>query len=204
VVGDGVNDVLDFQMSATHIITEATTWTAVDADGNSTANPIDDLRKYKSRIAKDSGRTANAVTMSSDAAEALPHNTNVKDRLNTRRIDRGMINPQARPDGVTYLGYLNDPGMDVYAYEEWYVDDSGTEQPMIPAGGLIVGPTTSRCGMLYGAIQDMDAIEGAMFDVPRYAKSWVEKDPSVRWLMMQAAPIPGFHEPDAFVFATVA
>lgn len=198
VKGDGIDDVVDFQMSAEHIITEATAWTT------SEANPIDDLRKYKSRIAKDSGRTANACVMSSEAAEAFLNNTNVKDRLNTRRIDLGQINPQELPDGVTYLGYLNDPGMDLYVYEEWYIGDNGDEAPMIPAGGLIVGPTNSRCSMLYGAIQDMEAIEGGMFDVARYPKSWVEKDPSVRWLMMQAAPLPGFHEPDAFVYAKVA
>ncbi|MBB3192052.1 major capsid protein [Halomonas cerina] len=204
VKGDGVDDVIDFQMSNDHLVTEATTWAETDGNGKSVADPIADLRKYKSRIAKASGRTANAVVMSSEAGEAFLTNTNTKDRLNTRRIDLGMIRPEQLPDGVTYLGYLNDPGMDLYAYEEWYVDDEGNEQPMIPAGGLIVGPTNSRCGMLYAAIQDMDAIEGAMFDVARYPKSWVTKDPSVRWLMMQAAPLPGFHEPDAFLFSTVA
>lgn len=198
VKGDGIDDVVDFQMSNDHLVTESTAWT----DG--AADPIADLRKYKSRIAKASGRTANACVMSAEAAEAFLTNANVKDRLNTRRIDLGQIRPEELPDGVTYLGYLNDPGMDLYAYEEWYVDDAGVEQPMVPAGGLIVGPTNSRCGMLYAAIQDMEAVEGAMFDVARYPKSWLENDPGVRWLMMQSAPLPGFHEPDAFLFATVA
>ncbi len=198
VVGDGVDDTIDYQMSASHQITETTLWTAAEGD------PIANLRKYKRRIAKDSGRTANAVVMSAEAADAFLDNAKVIEKLNTRRIDLGMIRPESLPDGVTYLGYLNDPGVDLYSYEEWYLDDAGNEQPMIPAGGLVMGPTTSRCGMLYGAIQDMEAIEGGMFDVARYPKSWIEKDPSVRWLMMQAAPLPGFHEPDAFVYAKVA
>src|SRR5699024_1006979 len=134
----------------------------------------------------------------------LMGNEKVRKQLDTRRIDLGIIVPQELPDGVTYVGYLRDPGLDLYVYDEWYVDDdTGDEAPMVPAKGVIVGPTTSRCSMLYGAIQDMEAIEGGVFDVSRYPKSWVEKDPSVRWLMMQAAPLPGFHEPDAFVFATV-
>lgn len=197
VVGDGVDDIIDYQMSATHQVTEATLWSAAGSD------PIADLRKYKRRIAKDSGRTANAVVMSAEAADAFLDSESVITKLNTRRIDLGMIRPEELPDGVTYLGYLNDPGLDLYSYEEWYLDPAGDEKPMIPAGGLVMGPTTSRCGMLYGAIQDMEAIEGGMFDVARYPKSWIEKDPSVRWLMMQAAPLPGFHEPDAFVYAKV-
>lgn len=197
VVGDGVNDIVDYQMDAEHLVTESVQWT------ETTSDPIADLRKYKRRSAKKSGRTANACVMSSEAADAFLDNESVMKKLNTRRIDLGMIRPEELPDGVTYLGYLNDPGMDLYAYEEWYLPDEGEEQPMIPAGGLIVGPTTSRCSMLYGAIQDMSALEGGLFDVARYPKSWLEDDPGVRWLMMQAAPLPGFHEPDAFVYAKV-
>lgn len=198
VVGDGINDIVDYQMDDDHLITEAVQWS------ESTSDPIADLRKYKRRIAKKTGRTANACVMSSEAADAFLDNESVIKKLNTRRIDLGMIRPEELPDGVTYLGYLNDPGMDLYAYEEWYQPDDGEEAPMIPAGGLIVGPTSSRCGMLYGAIQDMKAMEGGLFDVARYPKSWLEDDPGVRWLMMQAAPLPGFHEPDAFVYANVA
>lgn len=203
VIGDGVNDIIDYQMSATHIIAESTPWT------DSGADPIADLRKYKRRASRDSGRTANACVMSAEAADAFLDSEEVQKKLNTRRVDLGMIRPDQLPDGVTYLGYLNDPGLDLYSYDEWFTPDdeedgSGLQdEPMIPAGGLIVGPTTSRCSMLYGAIEDMEAIEGAMFDVDRYPKSWTEKDPGVRWLMMQSAPLPGFHEPDAFVYSKV-
>ncbi|MDN3561714.1 major capsid protein [Vreelandella neptunia] len=198
VVGEGIDDVVDFQMDDSHIITEGTAWT--DPAGT----PIANLRKYKRLIAKDSGRTGSTAVLSVEAADALIDSEDTQKKMDTRRIDLGMIQPDQLPDGVTYLGYLRDPGMDLFVYEEWYIDAAGDEQPMIPAGGVIVGPTSSRCTMLYGAIQDMEAIEGGMFDVSRYPKSWVTKDPSVRWLMMQAAPLPGFHEPDAFVFATVA
>ncbi len=201
VKGEGVDDIVDFQMDDEHLVTEAVSWT------EATSDPIADLKKYKSRIAKKSGRTANACVMSSEAADAFMENDTVIKKLNTRRVDLGMIRPEELPDGVTYLGYLNDPGMDLYAYEEWYQPsavEGGEEAPMIPAGGLIVGPTSSRCGMLYGAIQDMSAIEGGMFDVARYPKSWIGDDEGVRWLMMQSAPLPGFHEPDAFVYAKVA
>lgn len=203
IIGDGINDLIDYQMDAENLVTESTLWTAEGAD------PIADLRKYKRRATKKSGRTANACVMSEEAADAFLDNAKVREKLNTRRVDLGMIRPEQLPDGVTYLGYLNDPGLDLYAYDEWFTpdgeeDDSGLEdEPMIPVGGLIVGPTTSRNSMLYGAIQDVEAIEGGLFDVDRYPKSWTEKDPGVRWLMMQSAPIPGFHEPDAFVYAKV-
>lgn len=206
IIGEGVSDLIDYQMDADNLVTEATLWTATGAD------PIADLRKYKRRATKKSGRTANACVMSVEAADAFLDSEEVQKKLNTRRVDLGMIKPEQLPDGVSYLGYLNDPGLDLYTYEEWFTpdraadsndDDGLNDEPMIPAGGLIVGPTTSRNSMLYGAIKDVEAIEGGLFDVDRYPKSWIDKDAGVRWLSMQAAPIPGFHEPDAFVFAKV-
>lgn len=200
VKGDGVDDTVDYRMDAAHKITLAAAqqWTAEESD------PIADLRKWKRQIAKDSGRTANAVVLSSEAADAFLANKTVNERLNSRRIDLGAIRPEELPDGVTYIGYLNDPGLDIYTYEEWFIDpETKVEAPMVPAGSLIMGPTASRNVMLYGAIQDMDAIEGGVFDVQRYPKTWVEKDPSVRWLLLQSAPLPGLHEPDAFITAKV-
>ncbi|MDP2444166.1 major capsid protein, partial [Pseudomonas sp.] len=83
------------------------------------------------------------------------------------------------------------------------LDAAGDEQPMIPAGGLILGSTNTRNAMLYGAIQDLDAIESGLVEASRFPKSWVTPEPSVRWLKLQAAPLAGLLEPDAFIYAKV-
>ncbi|RMS39563.1 Major capsid protein E [Pseudomonas amygdali pv. photiniae] len=115
----------------------------------------------------------------------------------------GLIKPEELPDGVTYLGYLNDPGVDLYGYDEWYLDDEGDEQPMIPAGGLILGATSTRNAMLYGAIQDLEAIESGLVEAARFPKSWTTQEPSARWLKLQSAALAGLLEPDAFIYAKV-
>lgn len=198
VVGEGVDDTIDFLMAADHKITLTTdVWTAASSD------PIANLRTWKRKIAKDSGRTANVAVLSGEATDAFQSNDMVMKQLNTRRVDLGLIVPQELPDGVTYLGYLNDPGIDLYAYDEWYLDENGDEQPMIAAGGLILGASNSRNAMLYGAIQDLEAIESGMVEAARFPKSWVTKEPSARWLKLQSAPLAGLLEPDAFIFADV-
>lgn len=199
VLGEGVDDTIDFLMSASHKITLSTgKWDAAGSD------PIGNLRQWKrGLIAKDSGRTANVAVLSGEAVDAFQANDLVMKQLNTRRVELGLIKPEELPDGVTYLGYLNDPGIDLYSYDEWYLDAADTEQPMIPAGGLILGATNTRNAMLYGAIQDLEAIESGLVEASRFPKSWVTKEPSARWLKLQAAPLAGFLEPDAFVYAKV-
>lgn len=198
VVGDGVDDTIDFLMPADHKITLST-----DKWGTSSGDPLGNLRAWKRKIAKDSGRTANTAVLSGEALDAFYNSQKMLDQLNSRRVDMGLIVPTELPDGVTYIGYLNDPGIDVYAYDEWYVDGAGVEQPMIPAGGLILGATNTRNAMLYGAIQDLDAIESGLVQASRFPKSWVTPEPSARWLKVISAPLAGLLEPDAFAYAKV-
>lgn len=198
VVGEGVDDTIDFLMEDSHRITLATgRWNASDSD------PIANLRQWKRRIAKNSGRTGNVAVLSGEAQDAFQSNDAVLKQLNSRRVDMGLIKPELLPDGVTYLGYLNDPGIDLYVYDEWYLDDEGDEQQMVPAGGLILGATSTRNAMLYGAIQDIDAIESGLVEAVRFPKSWVTPDPSARWLKLQSAALAGMLEPNAFLYAKV-
>ncbi|MBN4176219.1 hypothetical protein GSU75_03468 [Pseudomonas savastanoi pv. phaseolicola] len=198
VLGDGVDDTIDFLMANDHKITLATgQW------GTEKSDPIGNLRAWKRKIAKHSGRTANTAALSGEALDAFQSNLTVIKQLNTRRVDMGLIKPEELPDGVTYLGYLNDPGVDLYGYDEWYLDDEGDEQPMIPAGGLILGATSTRNAMLYGAIQDLEAIESGLVEAARFPKSWTTQEPSARWLKLQSAALAGLLEPDAFIYAKV-
>lgn len=200
VIGEGVDDTIDFLMEDSHKVTLASgRWNTTDSD------PIANLRQWRRLIAKDSGRSANVAVLSAEAQDAFQSNDAVLKQLNTRRVDLGLIRPEELPDGVTYLGYLNDPGIDLYSYDEWYLadGDEGEEQPMVPAGGLILGSTSTRNAMLYGAIQDLEAIESGLVEAARFPKSWVTKEPSVRWLKVQSSPLAGLLEPNAFMYAKV-
>ena len=198
MIGEGVDDTIDFLMADEHKISLAS-----DRWGSTDSDPIGNLRRWKRQIAKNSGRSANTVVMSGEALDGFQSNATVMKQLNTRRVDMGLITPEELPDGVTYLGYLNDPGVDLYGYDEWYLDDEDDEQPMIPAGGLILGSTSTRNAMLYGAIQDLDAVESGLVEAARFPKSWVTQEPSARWLKLQSAALVGLLEPDAFIYAKV-
>lgn len=199
VLGDGVDDTIDFLMANDHKVQVA----AAERWNAATSDPIAQLRKWRRKIAQDSGRTANVGVMGGDALDAFLNNDSVLKKLNNRRVDMGIIKPEELPDGVTYLGYLNDPGLDLYGYDEWHLDEDDVAQPVVPAGGLILGATNTRNAMLYAAIQDLEAIESGLVEAARFPKSWVTQEPSVRWLKLQSAVLAGLLEPDAFLFAKV-
>lgn len=199
VKGDGVDMEVDFQLDPSHNITTLSKkWGATGAD------PIGNLRTWARLIAKDSGRRPTHVILSGSAQDAFMTDDAVHKLLNTRRVDMGMINPQNLPGGVVYLGFLNDPGIDIYAYNEWFVNpETDALDPMIADGKIIMGSNQAQNKRLYGAIQDVQAIETGMVEAARFPKTWEEQDPSARWLMLQSAPLPALLEPDAFLTAKV-
>jgi len=193
---------VDFQMDSNHKVT----LTGTDLWSDAGSDPLGDLATWARKCRQDSGLSPTDVLMGSDAAEAFIKNTAVDKELNNRRIDTGMIVPENLPNGVAYLGRIDRPGVsvDLWTYDEWFVDEeTGLEGSAIPANKVVMGSRRAQNSKLWGAIQDMDAFDSGLVAANRFPKSWVTKDPSVRWLMVQSAPLMALNQPDAFVIATV-
>jgi Phage major capsid protein E len=111
------------------------------------------------------------------------------DRSSASRFE---IGPQLG-DKVQYIGKFG--AFDIFTYQDTYLDDAGTPQLMMPLGTVIGGNASSiegtRC---YGMIQDeKSGLKAERF----FAKSWLEEDPAVRYLLSQSAPLPVPYRPNA-------
>ena len=111
--------------------------------------------------------------------------------LNTKieGLDGGFqagITAYAGLEGVDYKGKIGN--VRFWAYEEFYEDESGDDQPLIPQGELIIIGTRDYAGVrLHGAILD----EAAAFQsLEMFPDSWVEKNPRARMIRTTSAPLP--------------
>ena len=196
VVGDGVNYRIDLGMSPSHKIAVATPWS-----DTTNSKPVDDIADAVRLISKDSGKSADRLVANSGTIEKLLGTAQAQNRLDNRRLNLGQIDPQ-QFDGATYYGDMFVAGkrLEIWSYDDWYVDDNGNEQPMIPDDKVIVAASTADARRHYGAIRDKKAGFAAL---PRFPKTWEEEDPAMDWLMVQSAPLPAFHEIDALVVLSV-
>jgi hypothetical protein len=197
VVGEGVDDEIDFSMAANHLVTLSggSLWSAT-----STATPIENLEDWAERILQDSGLTVDTIIMGKNAARYFINNADVQKKLDFLKMQMVTVAPQKIKLGARYIGSV-DSVADIFVYHDWYYDEiSGTEKPMLNPNKVLLGSTQARCTRHYGAIQDL-AATGA---VPRFPTSWESKDPSGRFVMLQSAPLPAPHQIDGFVCATVA
>lgn len=191
-------DKISFGLDNTHKITLTTTarWS------ETTADPMKDLRTWQRLLQQDSGVNPDTVIFGSTAYDSFIARLSAAGKqgaISDVKIALGQIDPQQMGNGVVYVGYLKELGLDMWLYNEWYLDANGTEQPMVPAKKVWMGSTRARFDRLYGAILDLKA----MYAVARFPKSWETEDPSARWLMMQAAPLLAPHQVDSYLYATV-
>jgi len=86
-------------------------------------------------------------------------------------------------------------------YSAWYIDPADSvEKPILPTGTVILASPAIEGVRAYGAIRDEQA---GLQAAPYFVKSWTEEDPSVRFIMMQSAPLVVPYRPNASFKAKV-
>lgn len=205
IIGEGLNEVIDFGFTNTEVISAATKkWS------NAGSDPIGDLKRWHKQVQKTGFTNCNACVMADDVATAFVGHEKVQKVLDVRNYNLAAIQPRQLPNGVTYVGTIHELGMDVYTYNEWYLDDwtnpeTPEEKPLVPDGMLAMLSTNANYSMYYGAITLIDegtkefkTVEGKY--VP---DTWVKRKPARRFLQLQSAPLSVPHDVDSWFTAKV-
>ena len=205
IIGEVLNEVIDFGFTNTEVISAATKkWS------NAGSDPIGDLKRWHKQVQKTGFTNCNACVMADDVATVFVGHEKVQKVLDVRNYNLAVIQPRQLPNGVTYVGTIHELGMDIYTYNEWYLDDwtdpeTPEEKPLVPNGMLAMLSTNANYSMYYGAITLIDegtkefkTVEGKY--VP---DTWVKRKPARRFLQLQSAPLSVPHDVDSWFTAKV-
>ena len=207
VVGKGVADVIDFGFTNKIDISK-------DAKqkwkGGSAQSKYDNLVEWHERVQKEGFTNCNVCIMASDVAAEFIKDESIQKMLDVKNYALAVIRPEKKENNVTYIGTIHELGLDIYKYNEWYLDNwtnpaKPVQLPMVPSGTLLLASTNARYSRLYGAINRLDqktekweTVEGTL--VP---DTFIKKRPDRRFLSLQSAPIPVPHEVDSWLVAKV-
>lgn len=204
IIGDGINEIIDFSFTNKETITTATKkWSSDSSD------PIADLKRWRKEVQKNGFVNCNVCIMADDVATAFTNHPKVQKLLDTKGYDLAVIKPRELPNGATYIGTLHAEGLDIYTYNEWYLDDwtdaeNSEQKPLVPSGTLAMLSTAASYSMYYGAVtilgkdDNFNTVEGS-----RVPDSWVERNPARRFLQISSCPLPVPHEVDSWYVAKV-
>lgn len=207
IIGEALNEEIDFNFTNKESLAAAKKWSAATAD------PIADLERWRKRVQMTGFVNCNICIMSDDVATAFINHEKVKAVLDIKAYDLATIKPRELPNGVTYIGTIARLGLDIYTYNEWYLDDwsnpSAPEQkPLVPEKTLALLSTSAAYSMYYGAVTLLDGRGGAAenfitVEGSRVPDSWTERRPARRFLQLNSNPLPVPHEVDSWFVAEV-
>ena len=207
IIGEGLNEVIDFKFTNREEITTATKkWT------NAASDPIADLKRWHKKVQQTGFTNCDMCIMSDDVAAAFIKHEKVKDLLDVKNYHLAVIQPRQLPNGVTYIGTIHELGLDIYTYNEWYLDDwtdpdpkKAKEKPLVPEGELVLISSNANYSMYYGAITliDENTKEFRTVEGKYVPDTWVKRKPARRFLQLSSAPLSVPHDVDSWFVAKV-
>lgn len=189
ITGEGYPTVVvDYGRDATLTVAKTGTgkWTQANITAG-TASPSNDVAAWAQQMLKKSGAAPTDIVFSTSAFNAFKLDPALQGAIIYPKMsDSGnSINAAAQIQlGAQYQGKWGQ--YDLWVYNDWYVDDNNVEQPMIPDGSLVMTGGQLQGTRAFGQIMDPEHNYEAL---PYAPKTWVEKDPAQRMLMMQSSPI---------------
>ncbi len=188
--------VVDFQRDAalTVALTTGTKW------GEAGVSPFKNVESWSLLVHQKSGVYPTDVVMDVDAWQLYRDDVVLNKLLDVRRLsDIEQLRYGAIIEaGGVYQGRVGT--QNIWLYNNSYIDNDGNSQFFLPSGSVILGSAGIEGVQHHGAIQD---IEAGLQPMESFTKSWVEKDPSVRVLLMQSAPLVVPYRPNASFYALV-
>ena len=183
IKGDGFDSVVDFGRKAENTIALAGTdkWTDAGSDKGR------QLEDWDEQLRDVSGGNTDMVVMDKKAWQLLRADEKLFKLLDVRRGFEGVnlnLAPMKDVEGLSFKGYYGD--FPIYVYQSSYTDPlTGQTVQVMPDNTVLMISRRIEGVRHYGAIMDVDVLRPQAYHV----KSWLQEDPSVRYLLMQSAPL---------------
>jgi hypothetical protein len=191
IAGDGFpTSVVDFgrDSSLTVALTGSMQWTPANVTASpQTATPALNIEDWQRRILKKSGAVVTDIIFTTFAWEGFIADPLLKGAIYYPRLGEAGnsidIGPRIQKGAVS-KGRWGQYAL--WIYNDWFVDDTNIEQPMLTDGSVILGGPDMMGTRAFATILDPAFNYASM---PFAPKTWVKEDPAQRYLMMQSSPI---------------
>lgn len=191
-----VEQTLDYNFTNKEVLAGAALWSA------STSTKLADLKRWRLEVIQKSGVAPTMVIFGQDAGDAFLDDPDVQDKLKQFNSNLITLNPVVKDPALTFIGRLNELGLDLYTYNDWYLDEDGNEYPMVPVDHLLMArPNMGE--VLYGAVTQLEAGQFITYEGTRIPKSWADDENDHRLLRISSRPVPKPEDVDGWFVAQV-
>lgn len=167
------------------------------------AKPITYLREKHRELVKNAGVAPNILLFGNDAYEGFINNAEVKEYFDKQHMLMGQIKPSLQTDNVVYIGTINEIGVELYLYNDWYIDETGVEHSFVPNDKMLLGRTDIG-HYEYAAVTQLESGGKYMtYEGARVPKFWADFANDAKMVRLTSRPVPVPSNVDAWFVASV-
>lgn len=181
---DGIEINVDFGFTNKEVLSEGVTW------DNANSNPIEDLKGWRRKVTKETGVAPNVCIMGSETTDVFLSNANVTKAMNIWNLKNVVIEPRVVNPALTFLGRIAELDLDIYSYDEWFINDEGKEESIVPYGHVLLANNAGIGSIEFGSVTQIEGESYQTYEAEIVPKRWVDDKDDVEMLRLTSRPIP--------------
>jgi hypothetical protein len=191
-----VEDVVDFGFTNKVALAGEAKW------DQATSKKYENLKEWRLSVIQKTGQAPNMVIMAQDVLALFLGDAVIQKKMDTRNMNFGEINPVVKDPALTYIGRLTELGLELYTYDEWFIDDDDVEKSIIPSKTLIMAKKNIG-KFCYGAVTQMENDNFITYEGKRIPKQWADNQNEQKMIRISSRPVPQPFDIDSWYVAQV-
>ena len=181
---EGVDVQVDFGFTNIVVLGADEQWS------QATADPLPLLRSLRKKIIKNTGKAPDISIFSSDVIEDFVKNPAVVQAMNLLNMKNVVIEPRVVDPALTFYGRIAELDLDIYTYDEWFLNDDGDEESIIPPGTVLIGHSEGEGQIEYGLVTQVEDKKFRSYEAKLVPKVWVDEEDEVKKVRLTSRPLP--------------
>ena len=181
---EGIDVQIDFGFTNIYVLAAHEEWSLATVD------PLKTIRPIRKKIIKDTGKAPDIMIFSSDVIEEFLENPFVIKAMNVLNMKNVEIKPRVVDPALTFYGRIAELDMDIYTYDEWFLNDEGEEESIIPPGTVLMGHSTGEGQIEYGLVTQMEDKKYYSYEGRLVPKLWADENDEVKKVRLTSRPLP--------------
>ncbi len=196
---DFIEDEIDFSFTNKVALVGDASWKSQNSKGKKYAQ----LEQWRLNVIQSAGYAPTFAIFGRGALAEFMADPQIQEMLKQQNATLALMNPNIVDEALTYYGKLPALGLELYTYDDWFIDDDGIEQPYIPDDHVILA--RPRLGKFaYGAVTQLEGDrQFRTYEGARVPKQWADQNADALMIRLSSRPIPIPDDVDGWFVAKV-
>ena len=127
----------------------------------------------------------------------------IKDTGTAPDMKNVVIEPRIVDPALTFYGRIAELDLDIYTYDEWFLNDEGEDEAMVPPGTVLLAHSGGEGAIEYGLVTQMEDKKFHSYEGKLVPKVWADEKDEVKKIRLTSRPLPRPYDVDSWTIIYV-